>query len=144
MALRRIAHLGVVVDDLPAATRFFVELGMELDGEGSVEGELVDRVVGLEGVRSNIAMLKAPDGGVIELTRFDSPPLAPGDPEAPSNTPGMRHVAFEVDDLDDTLARLRPHGAELIGTVEDYSDVYRLCYVRGPAGMIVELAQKLG
>jgi catechol 2,3-dioxygenase-like lactoylglutathione lyase family enzyme len=144
MALRRIAHLGVVVDDLPAAIGFFVELGMELDGEGSVEGELVDRVVGLEGVRSNIAMLKAPDGGVIELAQFDSPPLAPGDPEAPSNTLGMRHVAFEVDDLEDTLARLRPHGAELIGTVEDYGDVYRLCYVRGPAGMIVELAQKLG
>jgi catechol 2,3-dioxygenase-like lactoylglutathione lyase family enzyme len=144
MALRRIAHLGVVVDDLPAAIGFFVELGMELDGAGSVEGEWVDRVVGLEGVRSDLAMLKAPDGGMIELTRFDSPPLVPGDPEAPSNTPGMRHVAFEVDDLDDTLARLRPHGAELIGTVEDYGDVYRLCYVRGPAGMIVELAQKLG
>jgi catechol 2,3-dioxygenase-like lactoylglutathione lyase family enzyme len=143
MALRRIAHLGIVVDDLPAAVAFFVELGMELEGEGSVEGEWVDRVVGVDGVRSDLAMLEAPDGSRIELSKFNSPPLAPGAPEAPANTPGLRHVAFEVDDLEDTLARLRPHGAELVGTVEDYRDVYRLCYVRGPAGTIVELAEKL-
>ena len=144
MALRRIAHLGIVVEDLPAAVEFFLELGMELDGEGSVEGELVDRVVGIEGVRSDIVMLQAPDGGgQIELSKFNAPPLEPGEPEAPSNTPGLRHVAFEVDDLEDTLARLRALGAELIGTVEDYGDFYRLCYVRGPAGAIVELAQKL-
>lgn len=144
MALRRIDHIGIVVDDLPAAIGFFRELGLTLQGEGTVEGDWVDRVVALTDVRSQIAMLDAPDGGRIELVGFDSPGLAPADPEPPSNAPGMRHISFEVDDLDDTLERLRGRGAELVGTIEQYSDVYRLCYVRGPAGMIVELAQKLG
>jgi catechol 2,3-dioxygenase-like lactoylglutathione lyase family enzyme len=145
MTIRRMEHVGIVVDDLDAATAFFVELGLELQGEGSVEGDWVDRVIGLEGVRSDIVMLETPDGqGRIELSRFRSPAGPSGDPEAPSNALGLRHITFEVDDLDATVAGLRSHGAELVGEIERYGDVYRLCYVRGPAGIIVELAEPLG
>jgi catechol 2,3-dioxygenase-like lactoylglutathione lyase family enzyme len=136
-------HVGIVVDDLAAATAFFLELGLKLDGEASVEGDWVDRVIGLEGARSDIAMLETPDGGRIELTEFKAPPGPDGDRLAPANTPGLRHLAFEVDDIDATLAGLRAHGGELVGTVEQYKDIYRLCYVRGPAGIIVELAEKI-
>ncbi|HEY5333323.1 MAG TPA: VOC family protein [Solirubrobacterales bacterium] len=145
MTVRRMEHVGIVVDDLDAATAFFVELGLELQGEASVEGDWVDRVIGLEGVRSDIAMLETPDGkGRIELSRFRSPPGPSGDPQAPSNAPGIRHITFEVDDLDATVAGLRSHGAELVGAIERYGDIYRLCYIRGPAGIIVELAEPLG
>jgi catechol 2,3-dioxygenase-like lactoylglutathione lyase family enzyme len=145
MAVQRMDHVGVVVDDLAAATAFFLALGLGLQGEGSVEGDWVDRVIGLEGARSDIAMLETPDGGArIELTEFKAPPSPPGDPLAPANTPGIRHLTFAIDDLDATLARLRPHGGELVGEVERYGDIYRLCYVRGPAGIIVELAERLG
>jgi catechol 2,3-dioxygenase-like lactoylglutathione lyase family enzyme len=144
MTVRRMDHVGIVVDDLAAATAFFVALGLELQGEGSVEGDWVDRVVGLEGVRSDIAMLETPDGrSRIELSQFRSPPAPDGDPESPPNALGIRHVTFEVDDVDATLSALRPHGAELVGTVENYEDIYKLCYVRGPAGIIVELAEAL-
>src|SRR3954452_3666915 len=145
MTILRMDHVGIVVDDLAAATAFFVELGLELQGEGSVEGGSVDRVVGLEGVRSEIAMVETPDGhGRLELTKFHAPEGRGGDRHAPANTPGIRHLTFAVDDLDAVLARLRGHGAELVGEVERYEDSYRLCYVRGPEGIIVELAERIG
>ena len=138
-------HVGIVVDDLAAATEFFVDLGLKLQDEGSVEGDLVDRVVGLEGVRSEIAMLETPDGhGRIELSKFHTPTGPGGDRDAPANAPGIRHVTFEVDDLDAAVAAVRARGGDLVGEVENYQDVYRLCYVRGPEGIIVELAEKIG
>lgn len=145
MAVRRMDHVGIVVDDLAAAAAFFAELGLERQGEASVEGDWVDRIVGLEGIQADIAMMQAPDGhGRIELVKFQNPPARDGGHDVPSNTTGLRHLSFEVDDLDGTLTRLRGHGAELVGEVERYRDVYRLCYIRGPAGVIVELAEALG
>ncbi len=138
-------HVSIVVADLAAAIEFFEALGLELDGEGSVEGSEVDRIVGVEGVRSDLAFVQTPDGhGRIELVKFNSPPLQGGDPEAPVNTPGLSHLCFAVDDLDATLARLRAKGAELVGEVVSYGNSYKLCYVRGPEGVIVELAEKIG
>jgi catechol 2,3-dioxygenase-like lactoylglutathione lyase family enzyme len=138
-------HVGIVVDDLAAATAFFVELGLELQGEASVEGDWVDRVVGLEGVRAEIAMVATPDGhGRLELTKFHAPSGGDGDRDAPANTLGIRHVTFAVDDIDALVARLRARGAELVGEVQRYRDSYRLCYVRGPEGIIVELAERIG
>ncbi len=145
MTIQRMDHVGMVVDDLAAATAFFIELGLRLQGEGSVEGGWVDRVVGLEGVRAEIAMVETPDGhGRLELVMFHAPSGPGGDPHAPANTPGLRHVTFAVDDIDAVVARLRARGAELVGEVERYEDSYRLCYVRGPEGIIVELAEKIG
>jgi catechol 2,3-dioxygenase-like lactoylglutathione lyase family enzyme len=144
MTIQRMDHVGVVVDDLAGATAFFVELGLELQGEGSVEGDWVDRIVGLEGVRAELAMVKAPDGGGrLELVKFHAPSSPAGDPHVPANVPGLRHVSFEVDDLDAALVRVRGHGAELVGEVESGGG-YRLCYIRGPEGIIVELAERLG
>ena len=138
-------HVGIVVDDLAAATAFFVELGLELQGEGPVEGDWVDRVVGLEGVRAEIAMLQTPDGhGRVELSKFHAPPTQGGDPQAPANTPGIRHLSFAVEDIDALVAGLRARGTELVGELERYEDRYRLCYVRGPEGIIVELAERIG
>jgi catechol 2,3-dioxygenase-like lactoylglutathione lyase family enzyme len=138
-------HVGIVVDDLAAATAFFLALGLGLQGEASVEGDWVDRVIGLEGARSDIAMLETPDGGArVELTEFQAPPSPDGDPLAPANTPGIRHLTFAVDDLDATLARLRAQDGQLVGEVEQYKEIYRLCYVRGPGGIIVELAERIG
>jgi catechol 2,3-dioxygenase-like lactoylglutathione lyase family enzyme len=137
-------HVGIVVDDLAAATAFFVELGLKLHGEGAVAGAWVDRVVGLEGVRAEIAMLETPDGhGRLELTKFHAPPSPDGERHAPANTPGIRHVAFEVDDIDAVIASSQARGVELVGEVERYQDSYRLCYVRGPEGIIVELAEQI-
>jgi catechol 2,3-dioxygenase-like lactoylglutathione lyase family enzyme len=145
MAIQRMDHVGIVVDDLAAATAFFVELGLELQGEASAEGGWVDRVVGLEGVRTEIAMLETTDGhGRVELAKFHSPPGPDSDRHAPANAPGIRHLTFVVDDIDAVVAGLRARGAELVGEVERYKDIYRLCYVRGPEGIIVELAEKLG
>ncbi|HET7026091.1 MAG TPA: VOC family protein [Candidatus Limnocylindrales bacterium] len=144
MTIQRMDHVGIVVDDLAAATAFFVELGLELEGEGSVGGGWVDRVIGVDGVRSEIAMLQTPDGHArVELSKFLAPSGPAGDRHAPANTPGIRHIAFAVDDIDDVVARLRAHGAALVGEVERYEDVYRLCYVRGPEGIIVELAEQI-
>ena len=144
MTIQRIDHVGIVVDDLAAATAFFVELGFKLQGEGSVEGAWVDRIVGLEGVRSEISMLETPDGrGRIELSKFHTPSARDGDRHAPANTRGIRHVAFVVDDIDTVVDRLRARGAELVGEVERYEDIYRLCYVRGPEGILVELAEQI-
>ena len=145
MTVQRMDHVGIVVGDLPAATAFFVELGLELQGEAQVEGGWVDRVVGLEGVRAEIAMLQTPDGhGRVELARFHAPAGVGGERHAPANAPGIRHVTFAVDDLDAVVAGLRDHGAELVGEIESYEDRYRLCYVRGPEGIIVELAERIG
>lgn len=145
MAIQRMEHVGIVVDDLAAATKFFVELGLELQGEAPVEGRWVDRVVGLDGVRADIAMLQTPDGhGRLELTKFHRPSAEGGDGFAPANTPGIRHIAFAVEGIDAVVADLRARGAELVGELERYKDIYRLCYVRGPEGIIVELAERIG
>ncbi len=144
-SLRRMDHVGIVVRDLEAATTFFVELGLTLQGEAAVAGGWVDRVVGLEGVRANIAMLETPDGrSRVELAAFEAPLGPAAEANAPANAPGIRHLAFAVDDVEATLARLRALGAQLVGHVERYRDSYLLCYVRGPEGIIVELAQPLG
>jgi catechol 2,3-dioxygenase-like lactoylglutathione lyase family enzyme len=144
MAILRMDHVGVVVDDLEAATAFFLELGLELEGEAAVEGRWVDRVVGLDDVRVDIAMVRTPDGhGRLELTKFHTPPATTTEPNAPANTLGLRSIMFAVDDIEDVVARLRAHGAELIGEVAQYEDSYRLCYVRGPDGIIVALAEQL-
>jgi catechol 2,3-dioxygenase-like lactoylglutathione lyase family enzyme len=145
MTIQRMEHVGIVVDDLAAATEFFVELGLELQGEAQVEGRWVDRVVALDGVRVDIAMMETPDShGRLELAKFHSPSSQGGSPDAPANTPGIRHIAFAVDDIDAVVAGLRGRGVELVGELERYKDSYRLCYVRGPEGIIVELAEKIG
>jgi catechol 2,3-dioxygenase-like lactoylglutathione lyase family enzyme len=145
MTIQRMDHVGIVVDDIEAATAFFVELGFERLGGRPVEGDWVDRVVGLEGVRAEIAMMQTPDGhGRIELAKFHAPSVRGGDRHAPANAPGIRHVAFVVDDIDAALTSLRAIGAELVGEVERYEDSYKLCYVRGPEGIIVELAEQIG
>jgi catechol 2,3-dioxygenase-like lactoylglutathione lyase family enzyme len=145
MTIQRLDHVSVVVDDLEAAMAFFEELGMELEGKMPVEGRWVDRVCGLDGVRVDIAMMRTPDGhGRLELTKFHTPTAISAEPDnAPANTLGLRSVMFAIDDIEDVLARLRGHGAELVGEVEQYEDMYRLCYVRGPAGIIVALAEQL-
>jgi catechol 2,3-dioxygenase-like lactoylglutathione lyase family enzyme len=144
MTIRRMDNVGIVVDDLKAAIAFFVELGMELEVEMPVEGRWVDRVVGLEGVRNDIAMMRTPDGhGRLELMKFHAPPATTAEPNAPVNTLGIRRIMFAVEDIEDVLARLQAHGAELMGELEQYEDKYRLCYVRGPEGIIVALAEQL-
>jgi catechol 2,3-dioxygenase-like lactoylglutathione lyase family enzyme len=145
MAIHRMENVGIVVEDLAAATAFFVELGLQLQGKGPVEGEWVDRVVGLEGVRVDVAMLETSDGhGRLELMKFHAPTARSGDPDAPPNTLGIRRIAFAVDDIDAAVAGLRARGTELVGEVVRYADSYRLCYVRGPEGIIVMLAEQLG
>jgi catechol 2,3-dioxygenase-like lactoylglutathione lyase family enzyme len=135
----------IVVDDLDAAKAFFVELGMELEGEMPVEGPWVDLVVGLENVRAEIAMMRTPDGhGRVELTKFHAPTAIRAEPKnAPANTLGIRRIMFAVDDINDVLARLRAHGAELVGEVAQYENMYRLCFIRGPEGILVGLAEQL-
>jgi catechol 2,3-dioxygenase-like lactoylglutathione lyase family enzyme len=155
MTLQRMDHVGVVVDDLSAATAFFAELGMELVGEAPVEGGWVDRVVGLDDVRVEVAFMRTPDGhGQIELTKFHFPAATTTEPNAPANTLGIRRIMFAVEDIEDVVARLQAHGAELIGELAQYTgqsavaggreDSYRLCYVRGPEGVIIALAEQLG
>ena len=145
MTIQRMDHVGIVFNDLAAAKSFFIELGLELDGEQAVEGRWVDRIIGLDGVRADIAMLRTPDGhGRIELVKFHTPPGRDGNPQAPANALGIRHITFAVKELDDVLERLRAHGAELVGELEQYENIYRLCYVRGPEGIIIELAEEIG
>ncbi|MFL5798683.1 MAG: VOC family protein [Actinomycetota bacterium] len=144
MTIQRMDNVSIVVDDLKAAIAFFVELGLELEGEATVEGQWVDRIVGLDGVRSDIAMMRTPDGrGRLELTKFHSPPATTAQPNAPVNTLGMGRIMFAVDDIDAVVESLQAHGTELVGEVVQYEDSYRLCYVRGPEGIIVALAEQL-
>ena len=146
MTIQRMDNVGIVVDDLEAAVAFFGELGMELEGKAQIEGVWADRTVGLDGIRSEIAMMRTPDGhGRVELTRFHTPPAVRAEPEsAPANALGIRRIMFAVDDIDDVVARLRAHGAELVGEIAQYEDIYRVCFVRGPEGLIIGLAEQLG
>jgi catechol 2,3-dioxygenase-like lactoylglutathione lyase family enzyme len=146
MTIQRMDNVAIVVDDLDTAVAFFTELGMDVEGKGPVEGPVADRTVGLDGVRTDIAMMRTPDGhGKLELTKYHTPAAvgaAPANP--PPNTLGLHRVMFAVDDIDDTVTRLRAHGAELLGEVAQYESSYRLCYLRGPAGIIVALAEQIG
>jgi catechol 2,3-dioxygenase-like lactoylglutathione lyase family enzyme len=145
MTIQRMDNVGIVVDDLDAAIAFFTELGMEREGKARIEGLWADRTVGLDGVRSVIAMMRTPDGhSKLELSKYHTPAAIGARPlNPPPNTLGLHRVMFAVDDIDDTVARLRPHGAELLGEVAQYEDSYRLCYLRGPAGIIVALAEQI-
>ena len=138
-------NVGIVVDDLKVAVAFFLELGLELEGEMTVEGQWVDRVVGLDGVRNDIAMMRTPDGhSRLELMKFHRPTAISAEPtNAPANTLGIRRIMFAVDDIDEVVARLQKQGAKLVGEVAQYEDMYRLCYLRGPEGIIVALAEQL-
>ena len=145
MTLQRMDNVLIVVDDLEGAKAFFAELGMELEGEAPIEGPWADSVVGLEDVRSDIAMMRTPDGhGRVELTKFHTPPAVRAEPEsAPANALGIRRIMFTVEDIDDVVARLRSHGGELVGEIAQYEDAYRLCFLRGPEGIVIGLAQQL-
>jgi catechol 2,3-dioxygenase-like lactoylglutathione lyase family enzyme len=145
MTLQRMDNVLIVVDDLAATKAFFVALGMELEGETTVEGPAVDRLIGLQNVRATLAFMRTPDGhGRIELDKFHTPQAIRSGPEnVPVNALGIRRIMFAVDNIDDVLARLRAHGAELVGDVVQYADTDRLCYVRGPEGIIVGLAEQL-
>ncbi len=145
MTLQRMDNVLIVVEDLEAAKAFFAELGMELDGETTVEGPWADSTVGLKDVRADIAMMRPPDGhGGVELTRFHTPRAVRAEPEsAPANALGIRRIMFAVEDIDDVVARLRSRGGELVGEIAQYEDVYRLCFMRGPEGIIIGLAERL-
>jgi catechol 2,3-dioxygenase-like lactoylglutathione lyase family enzyme len=146
MSVKRLDHVVVVVDDLDAGVAFFQELGLEIEGSMPIEGEWVDRINGMEGIRADIVTLRTPDGlGRLELTAFRSPAAIRTEPSpAPPNALGLRSVMFAVEGIDDVVARLERHGGELMGEIERYEDAYRLCYLRGPAGIIVALAEELG
>jgi catechol 2,3-dioxygenase-like lactoylglutathione lyase family enzyme len=146
MTIQRMDNVLIVVDDLEAAKAFFVELGMELEGEATNEGPWVDQTVGLKNVRADVAMLRTPDGhGRIELAKFHTPPAVRAEPEsAPANALGIRRIMFAVDDIDGVVGRLRGHGGELVGEIAQYEDIYRLCFLRGPEGIIIGLAERLG
>jgi catechol 2,3-dioxygenase-like lactoylglutathione lyase family enzyme len=145
MTIKRLDHVSVVVDDLAAATAFFTALGMTIEGEAPIEGPWVDRINAIENVQVDIVMMRTPDGhGRLELTKFRNPKLIAIEPAiAPPNALGLRSIMFAVENVDDTVVRLRAHGGELIGEVVQYEDRYRLCYMRGPAGIIVSLAEEL-
>ncbi|MFF0559447.1 VOC family protein [Streptomyces sp. NPDC004266] len=146
MTIQRMDNVLIVVEDLDAVVAFFVGLGMEPEGRMPVEGRWVDHVIGIEGSRQEVAMLRTPDGhGRIELAKFHTPKAVDaGMRDAPVNALGLRRVMFAVDDIDATVARLRAHGGELVGEVVRYEDAYRLCYLRGPEGIVVGLAEQLG
>ncbi|MEY9842261.1 VOC family protein [Streptacidiphilus sp. EB103A] len=146
MTIQRMDNVLIVVADLDAAIAFFVELGMELEGRAPFQGRWAERVIGLDDVRQEIAMLRTPDGhGRVELAMFHAPKAISVEPkDAPVNTLGIRRIMFAVDDIEDVVARLRTHGAELVGEVAQYEDSYRLCYVRGPEGIMVGLAEQIG
>ena len=145
MTLKRMDNVGIVVESLDAAIPFFVELGLELEGRATIEGEWAGRVTGLGDQRVEIAMMRTPDGhSRLELSRFLRPPVVADNRKAPVNALGYLRVMFAVDDLEETLERLRPRGAEIVGEVVRYEDAYLLCYIRGPEGILIGLAQQLG
>jgi len=145
MTVERMDNVGIVVEDIDAAIEFFVELGLELEGRAPVEGDWADGVTGLRGMRVEIAMMRTPDGhGRLELSRFLAPPVVADHRSAPVNVLGYLRVMFTVDDIDDTLVRLASRGAKLVGEVVQYQNMYRLCYIRGPEGILIGLAQQLG
>ena len=145
MTVKRMDNVGIVVESLDAAISFFAELGLELEGRATIEGEWAGRVTGLRDQRVEIAMMRTPDGhSRLELSRFLTPPVVADHRNAPVNALGYLRVMFAVEDVDDTLARLRSHGAELVGELVQYEDQYRLCYVRGPEGILIGLAEQLG
>ena len=145
MAVQRMDNVGIVVDDLPGTIAFFRELGLELEGQATIEGDWAGRVTGLRDQHVEIAMMRTPDGhSRLELSRFLTPPAVADHRNAPVNALGYLRVMFAVDDIDDTLTRLREHGAQLVGEVVQYEDAYRLCYIRGPEGLLIGLAQELG
>jgi catechol 2,3-dioxygenase-like lactoylglutathione lyase family enzyme len=140
--VHKIDHVGIVVNDLAAATAFFLDFGLELQGEGIVEGEWVDNVVGLHGVKDAYAMLQTPDGEAnIELIQFYRPTSEKDIQRPLANTPGIRHIAFVVEDIEAVVAKLKKQGAEIVGRIQNYEDTYKLCYIRGPEGIILELAE---
>jgi len=142
--IQRMDNVLIVVEDLEAAKAFFAELGMELEGETTVEGPWVDQTVGLDDVRTDIAMMRTPDGhGRVELSRFHRPPAVRTEPES-ANALGLRRIMFLVDDLDEVVDRLRGHGAQLVGEIAQYEDIYRLCFLRGPEGVLIGLSEELG
>ena len=144
MTVHRMDHAGLVVEDLAAAIAFFVELGLELEGEATVGGEWADQLIGVDGVRADVAMLRTPDGhSRVEVSTFREPQATSGVTTAPVNTPGIPRLTFVIDSVDDTFDRLRPHGAELVGQVTHYEDIYRYGYVRGPGGVIIGLVEEL-
>ena len=145
MTIHRMDNVAIVVDDLDAAVAFFTALGMELEGRGDIEGRWADRTVGLDGIRSEIAMMRTPDGhSKVELTKYHAPAaVGAGSKNPPPNTLGLHRVMFAVDDIDDTVARLCAHGAEVLGEVVQFESIFRLCYLRGPAGIIVALAEQI-
>ena len=145
MTVKRMDNIGIVVESLDVAISFFTELGLELEGRGAIDGEWAGRVTGLGEQRVEMAMMRTPDGhSRLELSRFLTPPTVADHRKAPVNALGYLRVMFAVEDLDDTLTRLRKHGAQLVGEVVQYQDVYRLCYIRGPEGLLIGLAQQLG
>lgn len=146
MAIKRLEHVSVVVEDLPKAIAFFTALGLSVEGEAAVKGDWVDRINGLKGLQVDIVVMQTPDGvGRLELTKFRRPKPVKSTPAVPPpNTPGLRSVMFSVDSVDDTVARMRAHGSELVGEIAEYENLYRLCYLRGPGGIILALAEELG
>lgn len=145
MKVHRIDHVGIIVDDLDAAKAFFLELGLEVLGEAEVDGKWVDQVVGLDGVRSAIVMMGTGDGGAnLELAKFHTHPDENGIQRPPANALGIRHVTFQVEDIESIVAKLEKIGGELFGPIQNYKDVYKLCYIRGPEGIILELAEEIG
>ena len=145
MTVKRMDNVGIVVESLDAAISFFTALGLTLEGRATIEGDWAERVTGLHPMRVEIAMMRTPDGhSRLEISRFLTPPTVADHRNAPVNTLGYLRVMFTVEDVDDTLARLREHGAQLVGEVVQYEDAYRLCYIRGPEGILVGLAEELG
>ncbi|QTM99066.1 VOC family protein [Sediminibacillus dalangtanensis] len=144
MRISRIDHVGVIVNDLSAAKEFFLDFGLEMLGEGEVEGEWVERIIGLNGVRETVVMLGMPDGqATLELVKFHTPADEKGMQESFANTLGIRHIAFAVEDIEGVVAKLKKKGTELFGEIQNYEDTYKLCYIRGPEGIILELAEKI-
>lgn len=144
MKVHRIDHVGIIVNDLPAAKAFFLDLGLEMMGEGEVEGEWVERIIGLQDVKAEIVMLRTPDGEAnIELSKFHSPTDENGIQHPLANTLGIRHITFAVEDIEAIVAKLKKNGAELVGEIQTYENTYKLCYIRGPEGIILELAEQL-